>query len=247
MQRAYVVVVLLSLLSVGTTLIGVLIASLVRENAKALALGIGFSTGIMLLISFLQLIPATLAHLGQAWTLAAVALGVAVLWFIDLAIPHSHLVREHGLTDTRLVRAAYLVVVGLVLHDVPEGFAMANAYMASPSLGFFVAIGVALHNLPEELAMAVPALQVRSRRFLIGSALLSALAEPVGAIIGLVAVAVRPSLNAHFIGFAAGAMIFVALHELLPMARRYGHRGWFASGLVLSVVVGQVLGTMTTG
>jgi ZIP family zinc transporter len=247
MLRAYVVVVLLSLLSVATTLIGVLIASLVRENAKALALGIGFSTGIMLLISCLQLLPETLADLGQARTLSAVALGVAALWFADFAIPHSHLVREHGLTDTRLVKAAYLVVVGLVLHDVPEGFAMANAYMASPSLGLFVGLGIALHNLPEEFAMAVPALHVRSRRFLIGSALLSALAEPLGAIIGLLAVAARPSLNAHFIGFAAGAMIFVALHELLPMARRYGQRGWFASGLALSVVVDQALRTVTMG
>lgn len=89
-----------------------------------------------------------------------------------------------------------MVVIGLILHDVPEGFAMANAYIASPSLGLLVGLAIALHNLPEELAMAVPALKLRSQRFLLQAAALSALAEPLGAVIGLVAVEAVPGLNA---------------------------------------------------
>ena len=155
--------------------------------------------------------------------------------------------REHGFADTRLVRSAYLVVCGLVLHDVPEGFAMANAYIAAPSLGLLVALAIALHNLPEELAMAVPAITLRSRRFLLWAAVMSALAEPAGAVIGLLAVGALPFLNAYFMAFAAGAMIFVSLHELAPMARRYGRIGWFAAGIALSVVVHQLLATVTGG
>lgn len=247
MSSAYIAVIVLSLLSVATTLIGVLLAMLIQENVRIIALGIGFSTGIMVLISVLELLPEASATVGVAKTTLAAGAGAAILWLANLAIPHTHLVLEHGHSDTRLVKSVYLVVIGLVLHDAPEGFAMANAYIASPSLGLFVALAIALHNLPEEFAMAVPAITLRSKRFLVGAALLSALAEPAGAIVGLIAVTARPMLNAWFIGFAAGAMLFVALHELAPMARRYGKLGWFAAGVALSIVTHRLLSLATIG
>jgi ZIP family zinc transporter len=163
-------------------------------------------------VSAVELIPEAHAAIGLPGTSAALALGGALLWVANLALPHSHLVKEHGLEDTRLIKSVYLVVMGLILHDVPEGFAMANAYVASPSLGLLVALAIALHNLPEELAMAVPAVALRSKRFLIVAAALSALAEPVGAVIGLLAMAANPSLGAYFMAFAAGAMLFVSFH-----------------------------------
>jgi ZIP family zinc transporter len=95
--------------------------------------------------------------------------------------------------------------------------------------------------------MAVPAMALRSRRFLIGAAMLSALAEPAGALVGLLAVEARPGLNGHFMAFAAGAMLFVSFHELVPMARRYGRIGWFGAGLALSLVVHRLLALATTG
>lgn len=118
---------------------------------------------------------------------------------------------------------------------------MANAYLASPSLGLLVAFAIALHNLPEELAMAVPAMALRSRGFLLQAAFLSALAEPLGAVLGLLAVAADPSLNAYFMAFAAGAMIFVSIHELIPMAHQYRQPVWFIAGIVLSIIVYRLL------
>ena len=242
-----ITILLLSLLSVLTTAVGVLLATLIRDNAKAIAVGIGFSTGIMVLVSALELIPEAEAAVGTLPTGLTVGLGAALLWGVNLAIPHSHLIPEHGLADTRLVRSVYLIVIGLILHDVPEGFAMANAYIASPSLGLLVALAIALHNLPEELAMAVPAMALRSHRFLMGAAMLSALAEPAGAIIGLLAVEASPGLNGHFMAFAAGAMLFVSFHELVPMARRYGRIGWFGAGLALSIAVHRLLALAIAG
>jgi ZIP family zinc transporter len=90
-----------------------------------------------------------------------------------------------------------------------------------------VALAIALHNLPKEFAMSVPAVVLKSKGFLFGAPLLSALAEPLGAVIGLVAVGLAPALNAHFMVFAAGAMLFVSIHELIPMARRYRRVGCF--------------------
>lgn len=237
MTTVYIAVILLSCMSVLTTVAGVALAYRFRDSDKGIAVGIGFSAGIMLLVSFLELLPESVVEAGAFKALIAVGLGGLVLFALHLLIPHIHLVRETGKIGPRTVRTAYLVVFGLILHDVPEGFAMANSYIASPSLGVLVAVAIALHNLPEEFAMAVPAVLLKQKRFLYGSALLSALAEPAGAILGLVAVDFLPALNPLFMAFAAGAMIFVSLHELVPMARKYGNVPLFAAGMALSALV----------
>jgi ZIP family zinc transporter len=232
----------LSLLSCVTTALGVALALSLRENARALATGIGFSTGIMILISLWDLLPQSVADLGIRAALASAALGAALIWIGHLIILHTSLVPgRNEPIDAARATSAYLVVFGLILHDVPEGFAMANAYIAAPGLGVLIGLAIALHNLPEEFAMAVPAVMLRSRRFLFGAALLSALAEPVGAVLGLAAVGIAPALNAGFLAFAAGAMLFVSIHELVPMARRYQHARLFLVGIGLAVLVYRLL------
>jgi len=177
------------------------------------------------------------ARLGPWPALFSAALGAALIWVAHLAVPHWHLTDESGVRDSAVTRSASLVVLGLILHDFPEGFAMANAYIAAPGLGVLTAVGIALHNLPEEFAMAVPAVALRSKRFTFGAAAASAMAEPIGAVIGLAAVGIAPALNAQFLAFAAGAMLFVAAHELVPMGRRYGRWVDFALGMLLSAMV----------
>jgi len=246
-NSTHAAVILLSLLSFVTTCLGVALALKLRENPRAIAAGIGFSAGIMLLISTLELIPEANAAMSPVATAGGVSAGAALVWLAHFVIPHTHLVKERGRMDAALIRSAYLVALGLILHDIPEGFAMANAYVASPELGVLVALGIALHNLPEEFVMAVPAVMLKSRSFLFGAALLSALAEPLGAIIGLVAVGIAPGLNAQFLAFAAGAMIFVSVHELIPMAKRYHHGGSFVFGAGLSFLVYLLLASVTVG
>ncbi|RPI40920.1 MAG: zinc permease [Betaproteobacteria bacterium] len=247
MSATHVAVVLLSLMSCVTVLAGVALALRLRENARALAAGIGFSAGIMILISVWELVPESVSTMGWGPAAGSVAAGAALVWSAHLIIPHVHLFVEAGLADRALARTAYLVAFGLILHDVPEGFAMANAYVANPALGVLVSLAIALHNLPEEFAMSVPLVLLRSKASLYGAAALSALAEPLGAVIGLLAVGIAPALNAHFLAFAAGAMLFVAIHELVPMARRYRHLGFFFWGILGSVLVYALLARLTTG
>jgi ZIP family zinc transporter len=240
-------VVLLSLLSVVTTLLGVALALRSRGSDRAIASGLGFSVGIMILVSLLELLPEARASLALVPVLAVAALGMALVWGAHWLVPHVHLTLERGAIDAAQLHSTYLIAFGLVLHDVPEGFAMANSYVADPALGLLTGVAIALHNLPEEFAMAVPAAAVRSKRLLYGAAALSALAEPAGAALGLAAVGVAPSLNGAFLAFAAGAMLFVSVHELVPMARRHRHGGSFAAGAVLSVLVYALLDRITTG
>jgi len=245
-QAEVIAVLLLSTLSFGTTVVGVALAIWTRANERAMGAGIGFSAGIMIVISVLELLPESITAMGAVHALATAALGFALVWLAHWFIPHFHLITESGTVDTREIRAAYLIVFGLVLHDLPEGFAMANAYIAAPAMGVVTAIAIALHNLPEEFAMASPAVAIKRKRLLYGGALLSALAEPVGAVIGLIAIGFAPSMNGGFLTLAAGAMLFVSVHELIPMARLYRHGGCFAFGAALSVPVYAGLRWITT-
>lgn len=234
---ALAAVLLLASVSVLTTLVGVALAIYAGGRDRAIALGIGFSAGIMLLVSFLELVPEARSGAGTWATAVAFLLGTGIVASLHWVIPHTHLVKEQGVFRPDLLKTAYMVAFGLILHDVPEGFAMANSYLASPSLGILVAAAIAAHNLPEEFAMAVPIVAARSKRFLFQAAFLSGLAEPLGALLGLVAVHFYPGFNPLFMAFAAGAMVFVSVHELLPMARRYGHGLLFAAGMAVSGLV----------
>lgn len=243
-STTYIAVLLLAFLSVFTTLLGVALAIYVGKNERLVSAGIGFSAGIMLLISFLELVPEALSETGTGMTSTAFLLGMLIVAVLHWVIPHTHLVEEKGVFDSTLLRSAYLIAFGLILHDVPEGFAMANSYIASPSLGILVAVAIAIHNIPEEFAMAVPIVMAKKKRFLYTAAFLSGLAEPLGAILGLVAVHFHPVMNPLFMAFAAGAMVFVSVHELLPMAKRYRHLELFILGATISVLVYALLASM---
>lgn len=230
-----IAVLLLATLSGLTTVIGVFLAIYISRSSRWIAVGIGFSVGIMLLISIFELIPESLASAKLINVVAAVFSGALLIGALHYVIPHTHLVKEHGLFGQPMLRTAYLVAFGLILHDFPEGFAMANAYINSPSMGVAVALAIALHNIPEEFAMAVPAVSTHNRAFLFRAAIVSGLAEPIGAVIGLFAASINPGLVPLFMAFAAGAMIFVSLHELVPMAKRYGKTHLFSIGILASV------------
>lgn len=242
--RTYVAVVLLASLSVVATAVGVGLAVRIGARPRAISAGIGFSAGIMVLISLGELIPESLSAGGTDETLIAIALGIVLVASANFVVPHTHLVDEPGRLGSRSVRAVYLTTFGLVLHDFPEGIAMANSYVASSALGILTAVTIAVHNIPEEFAIAAPAVLLRRRRLLLGAAVASALAEPLGAIVGLLVVTARPALNAQMLAFAAGAMLYVAIHELLPMAREHGHLRFFALGAGMSVPVFGFLGLL---
>ena len=238
MTSIYSIIIVLSFLSGLTTLIGVALAFYFQKNTKLISAGIGFSAGIMLLISCFELIPEALSEISIFHTTLVVLLGALIMFVLSTIIPHIHLMEDRiDINKNLLIKTSLLVAFGLILHDVPEGFAMANSFIASPSLGLFLAIAIALHNIPEEFAMAVPMVAIKSKKFLFKAAFVSALAEPIGALIGILFVHFWTPFNSHFLAIAAGAMIFISLHELVPMARKYGNLFLFFVGITLSVLI----------
>jgi len=233
--NTYITVILLSLLSVISTFIGIALAFFFKESTKRITIGIGFSTGVMLIISFAELLPEAIKKSDILSVIIALALGILLMLFLDFILPHTHYAKNKEHLDWRL-KTAYMVALGIILHDFPEGFAMANSYIVSTKLGFLIAISIAAHNIPEEFVMAIPLVIAKRKKDLIQLGLVSALAEPLGAICGLLAASVSPALIPLFLAFAAGAMIFISFHELYPMARRYKHLSCFALGIGVSLL-----------
>lgn len=242
----WLTVTALAALSIVSTARGVGLAYWVGPRSGLRAAGVGFSVGVMVSISILELLPESSRQAGVGVAAIGALAGAGVLAVLHAVIPHVHLVAEDTGLRAGELRRVYLVAFGLILHDFPEGFAMANAYLAAPRLGVVVAIAIVLHNVPEEFAMALPAVMARRRRFLIGAAAVSAAAEPVGALIGLAVVAISPGLNAALLAFAAGAMTYVAVHELVPLSRELGRRRDTALGIAVGASVVVVLGLLTS-
>ena len=115
----YIAVLLLAFLSALTTLLGVVLAIYVGKNERVIALGIGFSAGMMLLVSFLELMPEAMGEAGMGTASTSFILGVLIVATLHWLIPHTHLVEEKGVLPPMLLRTAYLVAFGLILHDVP--------------------------------------------------------------------------------------------------------------------------------
>ncbi len=234
----YSTVLILAFLSGITTLIGVALAYAFRRSVNIIVAGIGFSTGIMICISVFELIPESVRNIGIIPVLIAEVAGLLLAVLANHIIPHIHLVKEESKSKRHLITAAYLIAFGLILHDFPEGFAMANSYIHAPTLGVLVALAIALHNIPEEFAMAVPLIAAgTSKKSIVKLAFVSGLAEPAGAILGLLVVSFFTGLNAWLMAFAAGIMVYVAIHELLPMAHRYKKPRWLFVGLLASIAV----------
>jgi ZIP family zinc transporter len=205
-------------------------------NQRVLQAMLGFAAGVMIAASFWSLLAPAIAMAGEsggpAWLPAVVGFlaGGIFLWGADKILPHLHpglpLHQAEGV-PTRW-RKSVLLVLAITLHNIPEGLAVGVAFGAvahgleSATLGGAVAlaIGIGLQNFPEGTAVAAPLrLEGMSRRraFWYGQA--SAVVEPVAGVIGAMAVMEVRSLLPYALSFAAGAMIFVVIEELIPASQ----------------------------
>lgn len=240
-------IVLLAALSGATTLVGIALALWVPMRPSVVGIGIGFSLGIMLVLSLFELLPEAVSRGGLMDAFGGAVLGAGAIGLVRLVVERAGIGGSPAGRAGVALRTAYVVAAGLILHDVPEGFAMANAYLAAPSSGLVMAVAIAIHNVPEEFALALPAAIAGSRPFLYAAGLASALAEPVGAVLGLAGVGVWPALHAAFLAFAGGAMTFVAVAELGPLARRLAPVRLVGVGAALSIAVYAPLAAVLKG
>ena len=197
-----------------------------RVSRRALNAMLGFAAGVMLgATAFSLLIPAI--KMGGVWlAMLGLVLGVAFLALLDRCLPHEHFqMGPEGPSSS--LRRTWLFVIAITLHNFPEGMAVGVGF-GSGRIGEAVAlaIGIGLQNMPEGLAVALPLIRERYTR---GKALLiaalSGLVEPVGGVLGAAAVTAAHVLLPVGLAFAAGAMLFVIVDEIIPETHHIGETG----------------------
>jgi ZIP family zinc transporter len=249
----------LTLLAGLATGIGSALALLTRRtNTRFLSGALGFSAGVMIYVSFVEILAEARTSLaeelgarGGAW--AAVLSffgGIALSAFIDRLVPEAgnphevHRVEEMrgggAPTDARLMRVGLFSAVAIAIHNFPEGIATFMSALQDPRLGATIALAVGLHNVPEGIAVAVPVYYATgSRRRAFAWSFLSGLAEPVGALFAylVLSMVLGPAVRGLLLGAVAGIMVFISLDELLPTAREYGEHHLAVYGLTSGMAV----------
>ncbi len=232
-----------------------------KTNLRFLSLALGFSAGVMLYISFVEIYPkaneliAQNSNNTQAGWLTALAFftGIILIALIDKFIPenknphhlqqpnlHNKPQQKLPLQKRQLLRMGLFTALAVTIHNFPEGLATFMAALTDPTLGLPIAIAIALHNIPEGIAVAVPIFHATGNKVTAFKySLFSGLAEPLGAIIGFLLL--RPLLNDFTIGLifaaVAGIMVYISLDELLPAAKEYGHHHLSIYGLIAGMAI----------
>lgn len=218
-----------------------------RISAGVQGMLLGFSAGVMLAASvFSLLLPAFDAALAQgassngAALLVAIGLGAgaALLLAMDRALPHTH-----APDGSRTGTAVWLFVFAIAVHNIPEGLAIG---VASGSVGGnAVATGISLQNVPEGLIVAIALITAGySRLFAFAVATVSGLMEPIAAVFGSMMVSTSTALLPWGLAGAAGAMLFVVSHEIIPESHRRGHETLATGGLIVGFVAMMLMDTL---
>ena len=232
-------------------------------NRRALNGMLGFAAGVMIAASYWSLLAPAIemseASTMPGWFPAAIGFlaGGAFLWGVDKILPHLHIgypIEEAEGIKTRWQRSV-LLVLAITLHNFPEGLAVGVAFgalqaslpTASLAGAIVLALGIGIQNLPEGAAVSVPLRREgfgRFRAFLYGQA--SGMVEPIAGVIGAAAVILIRPLLPYALAFAAGAMIYVVVEELIPESQldkdthtaTFGAMLGFAVMMVLDVALG---------
>jgi ZIP family zinc transporter len=236
---------LLSALAGLSTTIGSFLGLFVRKpGPRFMTLSLGFSAGVMILVSFVELLQNGIEMVGFLPAHIAFFAGFMIMFSIDALIPHDYMA-EHNFDDPKhrkrnLARTGLFVALGIGIHNFPEGLATFAGTLQSLNLGVAIAVAIAIHNIPEGIAVSVPVYAATgSRKKAFFWSFLSGLAEPVGA--GIAALFLMPFLNEALLGVVlagvAGIMIFISIDELVPVSRSYGHEHLSIFGVAVGMVV----------
>ena len=240
-----------------STGIGSLIALMAkRTNTKFLCASLGFSAGVMLYVSFMEMMPAAkdalVSHFGDKSGSLVLLLaffgGIGLITLIDFLIPKDnnpheiHGVEDMGKTDNQhmLHRMGIVVALSLAIHNFPEGIATFTSALSGLSVAIPITIAIAIHNIPEGIAVSVPIYHATgNKRKAFWLSFLSGLAEPVGALIAFLFLMPfwSPLVNGIVLAAVAGIMVYISLDELLPTAEKYGEHHISISGVISGMII----------
>lgn len=252
---------LLTLFAGLATGIGSAIAFFAKHtNRKFLSFSLGLSAGVMIYVSFMELLYQARIEIhalkgdvtGDLITIGAFFGGMAIAALIDKLVPsveNPHEPRsvedmtshsKEVMKERKLARMGIITALALAIHNFPEGIATFITALENPQVGIAIAVAIAIHNIPEGIAVSVPMyFATKSRKKAFWYSFLSGLAEPLGAVVAYLILMPLLSPMLLYCTFAAvaGIMVFISLDELLPAAREYGEHHISIYGLISGMVI----------
>lgn len=255
MDSSIIIAFFVTMLAGLSTGIGSCIAFLTKHtNKKFLSISLGFSAGVMIYVSMIEifvkakdLLTVQLGlKMGNFITVVSFFGGMLLIALIDKVIPEEenpHEVKSVEDVDKKskkLMRMGLMSAIAIAIHNFPEGLATFVSALQDPSIAVPIVVAIALHNIPEGIAVSVPiyhATGSKSKAF--RYSFLSGLAEPLGAFIGymLLMPIMNDMVSGILFGFVAGIMVFISFDELLPSAKEYGNHHLSLYGLISGMIV----------
>jgi ZIP family zinc transporter len=239
---------ILTLIAGLSTGIGSTIAFFIKKpNIKYLCFSLGLSAGVMLYVSFVELIPDSFETVGEIWGIYAFFAGIITIGVIDLLIPEfenpHHFDDMSGTkttVDKKLMRLGLFAAFAIAIHNFPEGLATFSSALIDVKLGILITFAIAIHNIPEGIAVSMPIFYATGdKKKAFTYSFLSGFSEPVGAIIGFLIL--MPFLSdwvlAFLLAYVAGIMVYISVDELLPAAHEYGYGHCAIFGLILGMFI----------
>lgn len=234
---------LLTFLAGIATGIGSLISLFIKKFKKSyLCFSLGFSAGVMIYVSFAELLSLAVSDVGFFMGNIAFFAGIIFIMFIDFLIPHEY-IEEHVKADKgnkKLMMAGVFTAAGIAIHNFPEGLAVFMSSLRDIDVGISLAFAIAVHNIPEGIAVSMPIYYAtKSRKKAFTYSLLSGIAEPIGAIIGFLILApfLTPTVLSLMLAFVAGIMVFISFDELLPLSFEHNKSHISIVGITLGMGV----------
>lgn len=224
--------------------VGSAIGILRKPSEKMMFVVLSFAAGVMLSISFLELLPESIAMSSPLIGSAGLAIGFIIMYALDRMIPHIHpeMCSQEG--NNKLKKTATFLLIGIFLHNFPEGLAMGIGSVTTMSLSMLIAIAICIHDIPEGICTSAPyyyATKKRLKTFLLSSS--TAIPTIVGFAFSYYFLAFLPSyLVGMIIAATAGLMIYISADELIPTSCKGGHATIFSfmSGVVMVMLLGMI-------
>jgi len=238
---------LISLISGLSTGIGGLVVFFSKPNKNVFGFLMGFTAGVMLTLSFHELVNESIHLSNYIITTIGFGSGALFMFLIEYFIPHNHLPfkSKNNNYHPKLFKTGILTAIGITIHNIPEGIAVGAGYMHLPEFGLFIAMAIALHNIPEGIVTALPLHKCGMSKWKAFSiALFSGLVEPIGALMAISLLVPFKNLIPGALAFAAGVMVFITLDELIPTAREHGNRHCTAIGTIIGAIFVFILSGM---
>ncbi len=247
MENNFIFALLLTLFAGLSTGIGGLISLFTKNNNKKfLAVSLGFSAGVMIYVSLVEifvkandsLIEATGNYVGPWIAAGGFFFGILFIALINKFIPNGENVSSNS--KQQLLKMGTFTAIAIAIHNFPEGLATFISAIDDPSLGIAIAIAIAIHNIPEGIAVSMPIYYATGNRMkAFKYSFLSGIVEPLGALFGYAIL--LPFMNDIMFGFifssVAGIMVYISLHELLPSAKKYGSQSSITTGVVFGMFI----------